>query len=83
MMYLKLKYSKHSNISNIVKLKDSGNLLLDNQKYAYAILDFISGETLSDKMKRDQTFPKMTLKNYFRCLKWIKLLAQSGKSCNT
>ena len=47
-----LKTLKHP---NIVKLKDSGNLLLDNQKYAYAILDFISGETLADKMKREQT----------------------------
>ncbi len=48
-----LKTLKHP---NIVKLKDSGNLLLDNQKYTYAILDFISGETLADKMKREQTF---------------------------
>lgn len=48
-----LKTLKHP---NIVKLKDSGNLLLDNQKYAYAILDFISGETIADKMKREQTF---------------------------
>ena len=48
-----LKTLKHP---NIVNLKDSGNLLLDNQKYAYAILDFISGETLADKMKREQTF---------------------------
>ena len=48
-----LKILKHP---NIVKFEDSGNLLLDNQKYAYAILDFISGETLADKMKREQTF---------------------------
>jgi len=48
-----LKKLKHP---NIVKLIDSGNLLLENQKYAYAILDFISGETLADKMKREQTF---------------------------
>ncbi len=48
-----LKTLKHP---NIVNLKDSGNILLDNQKYAYAILDFISGETLADKMKREQTF---------------------------
>lgn len=48
-----LKTLKHP---NIVKLKDSGSLLLDNQKYAYAILDFISGETLADKMKREQIF---------------------------
>jgi transitional endoplasmic reticulum ATPase len=48
-----LKKLKHP---NIVKYEDSGNLLIGNQKYAYAILDFISGETLADKMKRDQTF---------------------------
>jgi transitional endoplasmic reticulum ATPase len=41
---------------NVVKFYDSGNLLIENQKYAYAILDFISGETLSDKMKREHTF---------------------------
>lgn len=48
-----LKKLKHP---NIVKLIDSGNLLLENQKYSYAVLDFISGETLADKMKREQTF---------------------------
>lgn len=55
-----LKTLKHP---NIVKLKDSGNLLLDNQKYAYAILDFISGETLADKMKREQTFKQEEAKD--------------------
>ncbi|MCF6142356.1 AAA family ATPase [Flavobacterium sp. K77] len=55
-----LKTLKHP---NIVNLKDSGNLLLDNQKYAYAILDFISGETLADKMKRDQTFSQDNAKD--------------------
>jgi transitional endoplasmic reticulum ATPase len=48
-----LKKLKHP---NIVKYRDSGALLLENQKYAYAVLDFISGETLADKMKREQTF---------------------------
>ena len=55
-----LKKLKHP---NIVKLIDSGNLLLENQKYAYAILDFISGETLADKMKRDQTFNQYEAKD--------------------
>ena len=41
---------------NIVKYTKSGDLLVDNQKYGYVILDFISGETLADKMKREQTF---------------------------
>lgn len=47
-----LKKIKHP---NLVKFCNSGELLLDNQKYAYAILDFISGETLADKLKREQS----------------------------
>lgn len=47
-----LKKIKHP---NLVKFCDSGELLLDGQKYAYAILDFISGETLADKLKREQS----------------------------
>ncbi len=47
-----LKKIKHP---NLVKYCDSGELLLSGQKYAYAILDFISGETLADKLKREQT----------------------------
>lgn len=45
-----LKKIKHP---NLVKYCDSGELLIDGQKYAFAILDFISGETLADKMKRE------------------------------
>jgi len=47
-----LKKIKHPNLA---KFCDSGELLLDGQKYAYAILDFISGETLADKLKREQS----------------------------
>ena len=47
-----LKQVKHP---NIVKYKDSGDLIIDNQKYAFVVLDFISGETLADKMKREHT----------------------------
>lgn len=47
-----LKKIKHP---NLVKYCDSGELLLDGQKYAYAILDFISGETLADKLRREKS----------------------------
>lgn len=47
-----LKEIKHPNLVNYC---DSGELLLDGQKYSYAILDFISGETLADKLKREQS----------------------------
>lgn len=45
-----LKKIKHP---NIVSYCDDGELLINNQKYAYVILDFISGETLTDKMARE------------------------------
>ena len=48
-----LKQIKHP---NLVAHCDNGELLLENQKYAFVILDFISGETLANKMKRDHTF---------------------------
>ena len=47
-----LKQTKHS---NLIKYIDSGIILIDNQKLAYLVLDFVSGETLADKMKRDNT----------------------------
>lgn len=47
-----LKQIKHS---NLLKYADSGNIVIDNQKLAYVVLDFVSGETLADKMKRENT----------------------------
>jgi transitional endoplasmic reticulum ATPase len=47
-----LKKIKHPNLVNYC---DSGDILIENQKYAFVILDFISGETLADKMKREGT----------------------------
>ena len=47
-----LKQIKHS---NLIKYTDSGNIVIGNQNLAYVVLDFISGETLADKMKRENT----------------------------
>lgn len=47
-----LKQIKHS---NLIKYTDSGSIVIDNQKLAYVVLDFVSGETLADKMKRENT----------------------------
>ncbi len=60
---LEIKILKKLNHPNIVKLGDSGNLIIKNQKYAYAILDFICGETLADKMKREQSFNPYEVKD--------------------
>lgn len=40
---------------NLLKYNDSGNALIDNQKFGYVVLDFVSGETLADKMKRENS----------------------------
>ncbi|ENA1807518.1 AAA family ATPase [Flavobacterium psychrophilum] len=47
-----LKQIKHPNLA---KYSDGGNIIIDNQKFAYVVLDFVSGETLADKMKRENT----------------------------
>lgn len=55
-----LKQIKHS---NLVKYSDSGNIVIDNQKLGYVVLDFVSGETLADKMKRENTLNLYEAKN--------------------
>lgn len=47
-----LRQIKHP---NLVKYNDRGNVVIDNHKYAYVVLNFISGETLADKMKHENT----------------------------
>lgn len=54
---LEIEILKALNHPNIVKYYDSGDIVVDNQKYAYLVLDFISGETLSDKMNRESFLP--------------------------
>ncbi|TXD81129.1 AAA family ATPase [Subsaximicrobium wynnwilliamsii] len=53
---LEIEILKQITHPNLVKYSNNGKLLLENQKYAFVILDFISGETLAEKMKREQTF---------------------------
>jgi transitional endoplasmic reticulum ATPase len=60
---LEIEILKKVNHPNILRLEDSGDLLIQNQKYAYAIFDFISGETLADKMKRDQVLDQYDAKD--------------------
>lgn len=45
-----LKKAKHE---NIVSYKDSGEVIYENKKFGYLVLDFIAGETLSEKISRE------------------------------
>lgn len=46
-----LKSIKHPNIVNYV---DNGELIYQNQSFAYLVMDYISGETLAEKLSREQ-----------------------------
>ena len=50
---LEIEILKQIQHPNLVKYNDCGNVVVNNQKFAYVVLDFISGETLADKMKRE------------------------------
>lgn len=45
-----LKKLKHE---NIVSFKDSGELLFENKKFGYLVLNFIAGETLAERISRE------------------------------
>lgn len=50
-----IAFLKRLNHPNLVSYKDNGELIIGSQKLAYLVLDYISGETLSEKMKREYT----------------------------
>ncbi|MFW5705172.1 MAG: AAA family ATPase [Nanoarchaeota archaeon] len=44
------------NLSGVIHLVNNGELIVENQKYHYIVFNFIPGETISDKLKREGTF---------------------------
>ena len=52
---LEINISRKLEHPNILSLHDSGEIILDNLKYAYAIYDFVSGETVAEKISREQS----------------------------
>lgn len=51
---LEIKISKELKHNNLLNIHDSGEILIENQHFAYAIYDFISGETVAEKVTREQ-----------------------------
>lgn len=60
---LEIEILKKISHPNIAKYNASGYTMIDNQKFAYVVLDFISGETLADKMKREEKLTSYEAKN--------------------
>lgn len=54
-----LKAIKHP---NIVKFIDSGEWFKDNQRFAYLVFEFISGETIEERLKRQHTLNSFEIK---------------------
>ncbi len=52
---LEIEILKEVTHPNLLSYQDSDELVLKGQRYAYLLLDFISGEILSDKLSRDQS----------------------------
>lgn len=50
---LEIEFLKKIKHKNIVSYKDSGELIQEGKKYSFLVLDFIAGETLSERMTRE------------------------------
>jgi transitional endoplasmic reticulum ATPase len=51
---LEIEFLKTINHSNIVGYKDSGELIFEGKKFGFLVLDFIAGETLTEKIRREK-----------------------------
>jgi len=51
---LEIEFLKSIKHPNIVEYKDSGELLFEGRKFGFLILNFIAGETLAEKISREQ-----------------------------
>ncbi|WP_291100681.1 MULTISPECIES: AAA family ATPase [unclassified Flavobacterium] len=51
---LEIELVKSIQHPNLVTYKDSGEIVIENKKYAYLVLNFIAGETLSEKIIREK-----------------------------
>ena len=60
---LEIKILKNIDHINLVKYYDSGEFYFSGQKLAFVVLEFISGETLADKLKREELFNPYEVKD--------------------
>jgi transitional endoplasmic reticulum ATPase len=57
---LELKLLRELNHTGIIKLTDEGNFIKGQKKYKYLVSEFISGESLRNKFKREGRFSPYT-----------------------
>ena len=61
---IEIEILKKINHPNLVKYDSDGSIIIDSNKYAYVVLDFISGETTADKIQRESELNKYDAKDY-------------------
>lgn len=72
---LEIEILKQLNHPNILTYEDAGETVIDNKRFAYLVTEFISGETLSQKMSRDGLFNCLEAKDIvLEILKGVKYL---------
>ena len=59
---LEIEFLKAIMHPNIVRYKDSGELIFEGKKYGFLVLNFITGETLLERISREQTSSVYDLK---------------------
>lgn len=60
---IEIEIVKSNQHLNLVSYKESGEIIIENKKYAYLVLDFIAGETLSEKLIRENYRSLYDIKN--------------------
>lgn len=59
---LEIEIVKSLDHQNIVSLKDSGELIFEGKKFGFMVLEFITGETIAERIVREPTFLQYDLK---------------------
>lgn len=76
---LEIELVKSIQHPNLVTYKDSGEIIIENKKYAYLVLDFIAGETISEKIIRERYTSLYDIKNLvIGILEGVKYLHQQA-----
>jgi len=78
---LEIELVKSIQHPNLVTYKESGEIIIENKKYAYLVLNFIAGETLSEKIIREKYKSLYDIKNIvIEILEGVKYLHQQANT---
>lgn len=57
-----IEFLKQFNHKHVVQFIDSGEFIKENDRYSYLVLDFISGETVEERLRREHTLSAYEVK---------------------